>query len=329
MRLRRLLRRGTDVMRKAMGEPADKLQGFGPKLRFAGLKFRAWWDGDPFDAEAARAACLPAPKAEPEEKTETPAEEPEAAPADAKPPRLDDAHVVAEMVWGDGWMEPGAGKWIQSLARRLKLEDGAAAVVFGGGFGGPAADLAGAFDWRVAHYSDLRQTRRDGAPKPYEALADEPPEPAAGALSIFDLHRAPEIGLRARMLADVLAPGAGAVVVDYTSDAGDELIEDCFAAPWGGRPYRALKYEWAFGEAGLKVTKAVDETAAVMRLVASGWERWKTVYDAIAEGETDAGVRAERLRALAEHARLWAARFDALQSGALGVTRFHVEPNDA
>lgn len=338
-----------------MSEAAQKSPGLKPKLRLAGKRLRAWWEGAEFDADAARAAIEeqaaaeareaeaaaeekpekpkkarkekpPKPPKEKKAKEKKPAKEAKAAPEKPRPRQvIPDHYLTAQRIWGEGWVEPGSGEWVTGLARRLQVEASAHVLVLGAGFGGPPAELAAAYDWLADGYSDIEQPRRGRAPKSYDALIPTETDWADAVISLFDLHRAPDFEARIQTIAQALKPGARAAIVDFVASHPDTLLETCFPAPWSGSPQRALHYEWTCSKAGLRIVKMSDETETYQRLIAAGWEKWKEVYDEIVQGEDDAARRADRLNALSDHAKLWASRHEAMCSGDLFTFQFLVE----
>lgn len=280
-----------------MAATATKLPSLRAKFAFAGRKLYAWWEGYAFDEAAERAAL----------QTQFPG-------GDARPAE----QIVAEAIWGEGRLEPGAPVWTMRLARMLSLPVRANVIVFGAGAGAPLEDLKHGTRWQVTGLTRAKHVA-GGALRSYDmAMQRLHKTGAAGALSFFELHRDASPAAFAGLAADLLLPGAKAVFVDFAVARRGARLRSCFPSARHGAPKTEAEYIDALRGAGFSVSDTGDETGAFMQLVAQGWSGWRSAYAGIANLE-NAPMRAELTRAMAQHAHLWAERFDAMKSGQLRV----------
>lgn len=286
-----------------MSSAAQPLGSIKARLAYAGRQFHAWWEGYAFDAEAERAAIA--------------VEFPGATGMGSRPPE----EIVAEAIWGEGRLEPGSPAWTLRFARSLSLPVKANVVVFGAGGGAPLTDLKHGTRWKLTGYTRNELCAVKDLHPYTNAQQRLNKASAAGAISLFELHRDAEPSGAARIVADFLTPGAKASFVDYNVIRKGVRLRGCFPGARIGGPRPITDYQAALGGAGFRVTDCADETAEMMDLVARGWAGWRRAYAGIANVE-NARIRASLTRALSAHARLWADRFDAMKSGHLQVTRF-------
>ena len=291
-----------------MGSSAPGLPGFQAKLAFTKRKFHAWWEGYAFDAVAERAAIE--------------ARIPGAASIGARP--LDE--VVAEIIWGDGRLEPGAPVWTMRFARMLGLPTRANVIVFGAGGGAPLNDLKHGTRWKISGLTRCDLSGRNDLKSYNDALQKLHKASAAGALSFFELHKETDPIAFARLAAEFLTPGAKTVFLDFTVARRGVRLRSCFPAAKYGGPRTQGEFKTMLNDGGFTVTECGDETATYMPIIAQGWAGWRHAYEAISNIENGA-MRADLMHAFAAHARLWAERFDALRSGQLQVTRFQTLRN--
>ncbi len=284
---------------------AAKLSGLRAKLAFAGRKFHAWWEGYNFDETAERAAVAA-----------------QFAGGDARPPD----QIVAEAIWGEGRLEPGAPIWTMRLARMLALPVRANVIVFGAGAGAPLNDLKHGTRWKVSGLTRAKHVA-GGALRSYNMAGPRVNKAgAAGALSFFELHRDALPAAFVGLAADLLLPGAKAAFVDFAVARRGARLRSCFPSTQHGAPKTESEYADTLRENGFAVADIIDETPAFMSLIVEGWAGWRSAYAAIADID-DARLRADLMRALAAHAGLWAERFDALKSGQLRVVCFRATRN--
>lgn len=275
------------------------LPGLQAKLAYAGRKFHAWWEGYAFDEAVERAALRT-----------------KYSPIGADPQDVEE--WIAAAIWGGGRLEPGGPAWTLRFARLLSLPTRARVILFGAGAGGPLRDLKKGARWRVTGFTRAKHAAQKDLRSYDAALQRLDKAAAAGAISFFDLHRDASPGAFANFAATLLAPRARAVFVDYAVARKGVRLRSCFPARKHGAPKAEAEYREAIKNAGFSVDDVSDETAAFLPLIAQGWAQWRRAYDQV-NRMPDARQRAAMMRALADQARLWADRFEAMKSGQLRV----------
>ena len=278
-----------------------RLSGMKAKLTYAGRYFHAWWEGYAFNDMAERAAIA--------------AHYPGPAAGAAQP-----FESVAQLIWGEGRLEPGSPAWTMRFARLLSLPVKANVVVFGAGAGAPLSDLRHGTKWKLAGFTrasiagsrDLK-SYDDTFRKLHDANA-------AGALSFFELSADADPAAFARIVGERLLPGAKAVFVDFTVARKGARLRHCFPSAMKGTARTIEEYERALAAAGFTIGAKVDETATFLPLVTQGWSGWRRAYELIKRFE-NTRQRAQLARYMGAHAHLWAERFEAMKSGQLRVTR--------
>lgn len=279
---------------------AAKLPGMQAKLAYASRRFHAWWEGYAFDEVAERAALqamLPSPGG-----------------ASGRP--VED--IVAEAIWGQGRLEPGSAEWTMRFARMLSLSRKSSAVVFGAGAGGPLHDLLSGTRWKAKGFTHAKGAHAPHLSHYSEAMGRINKAGADGGLSFFQLSRDANPIAFAEFAAELMAPGAKAVFTEFAVVRRGARLSKCFPASHGAGPKTESEYRDALRAAGFVVEEAGDDTLAFLPLIETGWAGWRRAYNAISHIE-DIGLRAQMMRALSDHARLWAERFEALKSGQLRV----------
>ena len=289
-----------------MASAVPGLPGFTARIAFARRRFHAWWEGHAFDSAAERAAIL--------------SSMPGAAEIAARP--LDE--IIAEIIWGEGRFEPGAPVWTMRFARLLPLPVRANVVVFGAGGGAPLTDLKHGTRWKATGLTRFHHIRSRSLKNYDEALQRIQKASAQGALSFFELHRDPDPVAFTRFANELMLPGGKIVFVDFTVARKGARLRSCFPSTKHGAPRTHGEMQSILREGGFRVTEDSDETAVFMPIIEQGWAGWREAYQALRNIE-DGRVRADLMRALADHAHLWAERYDALRSGQLRVIRYQAE----
>ena len=263
-----------------MASAATELPGLRAKFAFTQRKFHAWWEGFAFDGAAERAAIT--------------ARFAGAADLGARPTD----EIIAEVIWGDGRLEPGAPVWTMRFARMLSLPVRANVIVFGAGGGAPLNDLKHGTRWKVSgltRYENYTQ----GDLRSYDvALQKLHKASTAGAISFFEIHRDPDPIAYTRLVSELLLPGAKAVFVDFSVARKGARLRSCFPTMKYGTPRTHVEFESILRDGGFTITDYSDETGAFMPLIAKGWAGWRAAYDAISNIE-NMRMRADLMRALA------------------------------
>jgi hypothetical protein len=286
-----------------MTATAAKLPSMRAKLAFAARRFHAWWEGYAFD-EAAELAALQA-----------------MFPMAGSPSGRPVEDIVAEAIWGQGRLEPGAPVWTMRYARMLGLPVKAQVIVFGAGMGGPLGDLENGTRWKAQGFTHAKAAERVNLYRYDAAMGRMHKANAQGAISFFQLSQDANPAAFSEFAAELLLPGAKAIFTDYAVVRKGARLPRCFPAISGGSPKTETEYRDALRTAGLIVDEAGDDTQAFLPLIEHGWAGWRRAYEAITHVE-DMALRAKMLRAMSVHARLWAERYEALKSGQLRVMFF-------
>ena len=264
------------------------------EIGIATQRFSAWWEGYAFDEAAARQRV-------------------------DKRNRLSDADEIALQIWGAGRLDPGSQTWTMRHARTLGLDSRAHVAVLGAGAGAPLADLRKGAHWKANGFSSFAGKKASGLRHYDEATAQLNKRPNDGAMCFFDLHRDNDPSTLALFAAELVKPGSPVSFVDFTL-ARPVRLSSCFSGPWAGTPRTIEETAMLLEGAGLKLVDFMDESRGFAPLVLEGWSRWRAAYDA-GKAIVDPGLRANRLSTLANFARLWAERLDAIKAGQLQVTR--------
>ncbi len=276
-----------------------KLPGTGARLALASRRFYAWWEGYAFDEAAERAALqarLPI------------------GGASGRPAR----EIVAEAIWGAGRLEPGSPTYTMRYARMLGLPVKSSVVIFGAGAGGPLRDLDHGTRWKAKGFTQSSSAVAKNLTPYGEAMGRINKSCADGAISFFQLNGDTNPVVFAEFAAELLDVGAKAVFADFAVVRKGARLPKCFSAGAGTMPKTESEYREILRAAGFVVEEAGDDTPAFLPIIAEAWSNWRRIYDAIGNID-DADLRAEMLRAMAEHARLWAERYEALKSGQLRI----------
>ncbi len=277
-----------------------KLPSMSARLALASRRFHAWWEGYAFDEAAERAALQ--------------ARLPIGGGASGRPAE----EIVAEAIWGAGRLEPGSPAYTMRYARMLGLPVKANVVVFGAGAGGPLNDLDHGTRWKVKGFTRSKSAAGGNLKSYGGAMGRMNKSDADAILSFFQLSGDANPAAFAEFAAEFMDSGAKAVFADFAVVRKGARLSKCFPAGTGASPKTESEYRDALRAAGFVIEEAGDDTAAFMPLVAKAWSGWRRAYDAIRTIE-DATLRADMLRAMADHARLWAERYEALKSGQLRI----------
>jgi hypothetical protein len=296
-------------------------------LALTRAKLRAWWDGETFDEDVAKAAieATLASEAANEHDGGVDGElfdEPEYE----LPPRL----TALSLLWGEGRVRPGDSTADKLEPARIGLaEDGVLAVI-GPGLQGPLDAVAGAhpgkieaFEWREETIDALKH----GVAK---AKLDErvavsridleahvfTPGGFDGLLSTDDFAYCGYPPHLAQQIAKSLKPGACAVVESYVGFKSDELAS-AFAASFAEPQIRAhgdlLQF---FTDAGLVLEADEDLTEEFLATA-------REAFKALSAKLTEAGaVEPAAARELAWESEAWRVRLKLLAQRRLERRRF-------
>lgn len=293
------------------------------KVALTRARFRAWWEGEAFDEEAATAAitrqlCEQAANDADDELFDEPAYR--------LPPRL----VALEALWGEGRVRPGDATAEAMAPARLGLGPDSVLAFLGPGLAEPVKTLASAhggridvFEWREETNEALAYgvkssklaARVTVSRIDLDALA-LPPETYDGLLSIDDFAYCGYPPRLAQQFAKILRPGATAVVETYVGLRAEELAT-AFASSFAEPQIRAhgdlLQF---FTDAGLEIEadeELTDEFVALAR----------ASFKALGERLTDGrGLDPATAQELAWETEAWRARLRLLVQRRLERRRF-------
>ncbi|MGF1545645.1 MAG: hypothetical protein ACFB00_14320 [Parvularculaceae bacterium] len=281
--------------------PHPKSSDWRADLQFAARWFNAWWEGYAFDAEEERARIAV-------ERLER---------------RGGRADAIAELLWGEGRLDPGDAPWTMRHARTLGLPLRAKVAVMGAGRGAPLADLRVGTKWRARGFARRGVKRGRYSVVSYDEAATKLRRAwADGALCFFELHKDNDQTAFGLFVGEQLKPRAPAAFTDFTGARRGVRLRACFRDPLRGALRSVDETIEALERGGLHVSEAVDETQAFLPRITQGWARWRAAYN-LALRAPSASERAATMRALATMADVWAERIDALRAGQMQVTRIN------
>jgi hypothetical protein len=291
-------------------------------------KFRAWWNGDAFNEEAAAAEIEAKLSADAANDAAAEAElfdEPEYEP----PPRI----AALATLWGDGRVRPGDATAEGLEPARLGLAPEGVLAMLSPGLAAPVVALAAAhagkievFEWR----EETLEALKHGVAK--AKLADRvsvtridleahvfTPGAYDGLLSSDDFAYCGYPPHLAQQIMKCLKPGACAVVEAYVGLRGDESLKSAFAASFAEPQIRAhgdiLQF---FTDAGLTLEADEDLTDEFLSMARAAF---KALGERLTQG---GGLEPAAARELAWEAEAWRTRLMLLAQRRLERRRFIV-----
>lgn len=295
------------------------------KLALAKARFRAWWEGEYFDEEAALAALEADAAAANENSSEGVEEE---LFEFQTPPRL----AALQLLWGPGRLRPGEDGADGLEPARLGLPAGGVLALLGPGLVGPIAAIAEkhpgrieVFEWREEVIDTLKHgiksavfaDRVNSARVDLEAFT-LPPSAYDGIVSTDDFAYTSYPPHLAQQIMKGLKPGACAVIETYVGFKAAEFAT-AFAASFAEphiRPHGDIvKF---LTEAGLVVESDEDITDEFLALA-------RTSFLGLGEKLADAAkLSVAAARELAWEAEAWKTRLRLLAQCRLQRRRFVV-----
>ncbi len=262
-------------MRAGLGVILDK-----QARALAGAKFRAWWDGVAFDAEAFEAARAPTPAPEPE----TP-EQAEAATIEVlfdAPNRERDPRIAAlELLWGEGRVAPGEAEVETAAIESLGVSTIGALAILSPSYTAPLMNLTAAhkgavrvFEWREEVFRALEDAQGAGEVRErtdivrYDLAGGTlPPDAFAGIVSTDDFTYAPDPAWIAQQIKGALKRGGRAVIETYCGQPSPEFSL-AFASAFSEQRVDTIeKLRATLIAAGLEVKTEEDVTEAYGRII--------------------------------------------------------------
>ena len=289
-------------------------------------KFRAWWNGDDFNEEAAVAAIEATLAQEAANDTGAEAElfdEPEYQ----LPPRLS----ALATLWGDGRVRPGDATADGLEPARLGLAPEGVLAVLGPGLAAPVIALADGhagkidvFEWREETLDALKHGVAKANLNDRVSVARIDLEAHVFAPGIYDgLFSTDDFAYcgypphLAQQMMKCLKPGACAVVESYVGLRNDEALKTAFASSFAEPQIRAhgdiLQF---FTDAGLALESDEDLTD---EFLAMAREAFKALGTRLTQG---GGLEPAAARELAWEAEAWRVRLQLLAQRRLERRRF-------
>lgn len=305
-----------------------------PSINVAGMRRRlaAWWEGEEFVETTSPAATTPAEPA-PLRLTES---------YTPRQPQLASHLLIAEELWGQGFVGPGDADFISNQVSKLGISREKSLAYLGLGLGGPAREICRESGIWITGYesrSDMiepasEQLLMAGLARKVSVQLFEPgrtelPERKFDIVVIRDeMHAYPDKAQVIQAVFEALKPGGSVLITDYFAqdeNAATELAEGCFSPFWG--PVHLCTADemtqWLM-EPGfeLRVKKDLSETYAEM--IAAAAPQWSGLMEMLRSPGDRIADRRTFAAALATEAEQWTARDMALKEGQLKVYRFLV-----
>jgi hypothetical protein len=296
------------------------------KLAMRRAKFRAWWNGDEFNEEAAAAEIETKLTQEAANDTGAEAElfdEPEYE----LPPRLS----ALATLWGDGRVRPGDATADGLEPARLGLAPEGVLAVLGPGLAAPVIALAGGhagkvevFEWREETLDALKNGVAKANLNGRVSVARIDLEAHVFTSSVYDgLFSTDDFAYcgypphLAQQIMRCLKPGACAVVESYVGLRNDEALKTAFAASFAEPQIRAhgdvLQF---FTDAGLTLEADEDLTDEFLSMAR---DAFKALGERLTQG---GGLEPAAARELAWEAEAWRVRLKLLAQRRLERRRF-------
>ncbi len=270
-----------------------------------------------------------------------------AQPYTPRMPKLSAHLLIAQELWGEGYLGPGDLDFVLTLLAQMGVSRDKSLAVIGIGLGGPARDLCRESGVWVSGYEqrgDLIETASEqclmaGLARKVTVQLFDPgrAELPVGKYHIImcrdELHAMPDKATILKIMYEALRPGGSVLVTDYVAsgDADAETLgQSAFSEFWGGaRIDTADTYSRLIREAGFELRVKKDMTEEYVDLISAstpGWGRLMAMFQA---GDSRIADRQEFADALAREAEMWAVRQRALQEGDLAVYRmFGLKPDE-
>jgi len=300
-------------------------------------RFLAWWNGE---------------EGTPDVPDDESAEAPDAGEGTGFGRGLNDLEarlMIAQTLWGHGYLGPGDRDFILDLVKPLSLSKEKSIGVLGVGLGGPAREVAKETGVWITGYEarpDLidpatEQCVMSGMAKKVAVHGFDPSKPDLPAKKFSAVLARDQFSLwpnRKAILDDMvdsLKKGGMVMITDYVrmpEGPSGSVSPGCFSSAWG-RPelWEPADYKAALTELGLEMRIQRNITRDYVRLIgasSSGWGRLMDMAGEAAQGGGQIGDKAAFLRLIAEEANMWASRTEALKSGDLAVYCFLAMKNE-
>lgn len=292
----------------------------------ARARFRAWWEGESFDPEAAAAEIEAKLAAEAANDAEGHEEELFEPPALELPPRL----LALAAIWGEGRVRPGDAGAEALEPQRVGVGADGVLAFLGPGLAAPVAALASVhpgrievYEWREETLEALREgVARAGLEERVSVTAFDieahafPANHFDALLSIDDFAYCGYPPQLAQRIAKGLKPGACAAIEVYVGSSR-EAAAPAFASAFAEPQIRSHEeLQKVFASTGLSLEADDDLAEDTLKLAREGFER---LSDALADA---AALDVAVARELAWEAQSWRTRMTLLTQRRLMRRRF-------
>ncbi len=248
--------------------------------------------------------------------------------------------LIAETLWGEGYVGPGGPEFILDLVAKLGISRDKSMAYMGLGLGGPAREICRESGIWITGYearTDLielasEQSLMAGLARKVSAQLYEPGNTVLPERK-FDIVISRDefsfLGDRAAILAKIYAslrPGGSFLLTDYVIAPGTDgaaLAQSAFSPFWGTASLcTQAEYNAAIQEAGFDLRVKKTLTPAYVTMVTEATTRWASLLKMAQEGHDQIADTAAFVQAMAKEAECWTARLNALQANELEVFRF-------
>ena len=247
--------------------------------------------------------------------------------------------MIAEALWGDGYVGPGDHEFIMELVTQFGLTKEHSVAIIGAGLAGPGRDITkdtGAWVSAFENHEEISDLAREqcavaGLAKrcvitDFDQTTTELPESKFQAILSFDRFYAVED--KSKLLDNVaqgIAGDGGVLFTDYVvpTTPDQAKAETWFDSYWG-TPHltTAQEYIQALSAMGLDLRVKQDITSQYAELITAAMPKWKELINLTNDEVVDSIGRVAYARVLAQEAEMWANRLEALSKGELQVYRF-------
>jgi SAM-dependent methyltransferase len=317
----------TALFNRASGAAAARGPSPKPPL---GERFKAWWEG--YELVLPQADASEGARAEPQA-----AAAPEAAPEPKPEKRVwnDERVTATEVIWGDGFIWPGAEEYFLNLVKPFGLTPAMSVLDLSAGLGGGTRALASSFGvWVEGLEASLRLAEQAMEKSTMAGLSKKAPvrhyDPETVELpkGKYDcvLSRESFFGVlnKEKLLKSVeraLKDKGQIIFTDYVLRS--TKLESNAVTAWKDKepnviwPYSVDEYTALLGGLGLEMRICDDMTENYRALIMSGWGHFMNMLK-------DTKLPPKVMLEVVSEAELWLARMKAFDSGDVRLYRFHL-----
>jgi len=248
--------------------------------------------------------------------------------------------VVAQGLWGEGYLGPGSPELLAKLIIPLQLSNEKNLGIIGFGLGGAARHIARETEVKITGYERrsnilaeaLRQFTAAGLKKNIAVKAYKPnsvrlpKEKFDGVIAFQELSLVENKERLIKQVYRSLKPAGTFVLTDYVIANGDfdqAKQASCFSGT-SGQTFLCSPEEYTatIEKSGFNISVQEDITSQPLSLIVQGWAGWRQILKAMIGFDSSSVDEASILRVLGEQATEWANRLDALNKDDLAVYQF-------